>query len=111
MLLFLGLILLVSSCTQEEPVPVNPSAPTLISPANDETCLDGTSINDSQSSVDFRWSSAANAISYELIVTNLLTQSSQTYPVASNQINVALTKSEPYNWSCLLYTSPSPRDS
>ena len=99
MLFFLGLILLVSNCTQEEPVPVNPSAATLISPANDETCLDGTSINDSQSSVDFRWSSAANAISYELIVTNLLTQSSQTYPVASNQINVALTKSEPYNWS------------
>tara|TARA_S200000501_G_C20817108_1_gene741125 strand:+ start:352 stop:1047 length:696 start_codon:yes stop_codon:yes gene_type:complete len=99
MLFFLGLILLVSNCTQEEPVPVNPSAATLISPANDETCLDGTSINDSQNSVDFRWSSAANAISYELIVTNLLTQSSQTYPVASNQINVALSKSEPYNWS------------
>ena len=99
-LLFGSLILLVNSCTTEEPVvPVNPSAPTLISPANDETCLDGTSINDSQSNVDFRWSSAANALSYELVVTNLLTQSSQTYPATSNQTTVALTKAEPYNWS------------
>ena len=99
-LLFGSLILLVNSCTPEEPVvPVNPSAPTLISPANDETCLDGTSINDSQSNVDFRWSSAANALSYELVVTNLLTQSSQTYPATSNQTTVALTKAEPYNWS------------
>ena len=99
-LLFGSLILLVNSCTTEEPVvPVNPSAPTLISPANDETCLDGTSINDSQSNVDFRWSSAANTLSYELVVTNLLTQSSQTYPATSNQTTVALTKAEPYNWS------------
>ena len=99
-LLFGALILLVNSCAPEEPVvPINPSAPTLISPANDETCLDGTSINDSQSNVDFRWSSAANALSYELVVTNLLTQSSQTYPATSNQTTVALTKSEPYSWS------------
>ena len=99
-LLFGSLILLVNSCTTEEPVvPINPSATTLISPANDETCLDGTSINDSQSNVDFRWSSAANALSYELVVTNLLTQSSQTYPATSNQTTVALTKSEPYSWS------------
>ena len=99
-LLFGSLILLVISCTPEEPVvPINPSAPTLISPANDETCLDGTSINDSQSNVDFRWSSAANALSYELVVTNLLTQSSQTYPATSNQTTVALNKAEPYNWS------------
>ena len=99
-LLFGALILLVNSCAPEEPVvPINPSAPTLISPANDETCLDGTSINDSQSNVDFRWSSAANAVSYELVVTNLLTQSSQTYPATSNQTTVALTKAEPYNWS------------
>ena len=99
-LLFGALILLVNSCAPEEPVvPINPSAPTLISPANDETCLNGTSINDSQSNVDFRWSSAANALSYELVVTNLLTQSSQTYPATSNQTTVALTKAEPYNWS------------
>ena len=98
-LLFGGLIMLLNSCAPEETIPLNPSAPNLISPANDETCLDGTSINDSQSNVEFRWSSAANTISYELVVTNLLTQSSQTYPASSNQTTVALSKAEPYNWS------------
>ena len=98
-LLFGGLIMLLNSCAPEETIPVNPSAPNLTSPANDETCLDGTSINDSQSNVEFRWSSAANTISYELVVTNLLTQSSQTYPATSNQTTVALSKAEPYNWS------------
>ena len=98
-LLFGGLIVLLNSCTPEEPVPVNPSAPTLISPANEETCLDGISINDSQSNVEFRWSSTANTISYELVVTNLISQSSQTYPTSSNQSTIALSKSEPYKWS------------
>ena len=98
-LLFTGLIVLLNSCTPEEPIPLNPSAPNLISPANEETCFDGISINDSQSNVEFRWSSAANTISYELVVTNLLTQSSQTYPATSNQTTVALSKAEPYNWS------------
>ena len=98
-LLFGGLILLLNSCTPEEPVPANPSAPNLISPSNDETCLDGTSINDIQSNVEFRWSSAANTISYELVITNLLTQSSQRFPTTSNQSTIALSKSEPYKWS------------
>ena len=98
-LLLTGLIVLLNSCTPEEPIPLNPSAPNLISPANEETCLDGISINDSQSNVEFRWSSAANTISYELVVTNLLTQSSQIFPSTSNQTTVALSKSEPYNWS------------
>jgi hypothetical protein len=98
-LLFTGLIVLLNSCTPEEPIPLNPSAPNLISPANEETCLDGISINDSQSNVEFRWSSAANTISYELVVTNLLTQSSQIFPSTSNQTTIALSKSEPYNWS------------
>jgi len=98
-LLFTGLIVLLNSCTPEEPIPLNPSAPNLISPANEETCFDGISINDSQSNVEFRWSSAANTISYELVVTNLLTQSSQIFPSTSNQTTIALSKSEPYNWS------------
>jgi len=98
-LLLTGLIVLLNSCTPEEPIPLNPSAPNLISPANEETCLDGISINDSQSNVEFRWSSAANTISYELVVTNLLTQSSQIFPSTSNQTTIALSKSEPYNWS------------
>jgi len=97
-LLFGGFILLLSSCAPEDPIPVEPGVATLLSPANDETCLDGTSLNDTQSNVDFSWSTATDAVSYEVVVTNLLTQSSQTFTAVSNQTTLALTKAEPYSW-------------
>ena len=97
-LLFGGFILLLSSCSPEDPIPVEPGVATLLSPANDETCLDGTSLNDTQSNVSFSWSTATDAVSYEVVVTNLLTQSSQTFTAVSNQTTLALTKAEPYSW-------------
>ena len=97
-LLFGGFILLLSSCAPEDPIPVEPGVATLLSPANDETCLDGTSLNDTQSNVSFSWSAASDALSYEVVISNLLTQSSQTYTTPSNQTTIALTKAEPYSW-------------
>jgi fibronectin type 3 domain-containing protein len=96
-LLFGGFILLLSSCAKD-PIPAEPGVATLLSPANDETCLDGTSLNDTQSNVSFSWSTATDAVSYEVVVTNLLTQSSQTFTAVSNQTTLALTKAEPYSW-------------
>ena len=60
--------------------------------------MDGTSLNDTQSNVSFSWSTATDAVSYEVVVTNLLTQSSQTYTTPSNQTTIALTKAEPFSW-------------
>ena len=97
-LLFGCFILLLSSCAPEDPIPVEPGVASLISPANNETCLDGTSLNDTQSNVSFSWSAASDALSYEVVISNLLTQSSQTYTAPSNQITIALTKAEPYSW-------------
>ena len=96
-LLFGGFILLLSSCAKD-PIPVEPGVASLISPANNETCLDGTSLNDTQSNVSFSWTAASNAISYEVIISNLQSQSSQTYTAPSNQTTIALTKAEPYSW-------------
>ena len=78
-LLFGGFILLLSSCAPEDPIPVEPGVASLISPANNETCLDGTSLNDTQSNVSFSWSTASDALSYEVIISNLLTQTSQNF--------------------------------
>lgn len=97
-LLFGGLVLLFHSCTPEEPLPLEPSVASLLSPANNETCLDGVSLNDNQSNVSFNWSNAQNTLSYEVVITNLLTQSSQTFTAASNETTLALTKAEPYSW-------------
>ena len=92
-----GFILLLNSCAQD-PIPLEPGVASLLSPANNETCLDGTSLNDTQSNVSFSWSAASDAISYEVVISNLLTQSSQTYAPLSNQTTIALTKAEPYSW-------------
>ena len=97
-LLFGGLILIIGSCAPEDPIPVEPGVALLISPINNETCLDGTSLNDTQSNVSFSWSAASDTRSYEIIISNLLTQSSQTYTSVTNQTSVALSKEEPYSW-------------
>ena len=97
-LLFGGLFLIIISCTEEDPLPVDPGIAILISPINQETCFDGVSINDTQSNIEFSWSVASDAISYEIIVSNLLTQSTQTYTANTNQTTIALTKAEPYSW-------------
>ena len=97
-LLFGGLILIIGSCAPEDPIPVEPGVALLISPVNNETCLDGTSLNDTQSNVSFSWSAASDTRSYEIIISNLLTQSSQTYTSVTNQTSVALSKEEPYSW-------------
>ena len=72
---------------QKETIPtiVDPGVATLIAPLDAETCLDGTSINDSQSNVTFVWSIASDALSYEILIENLLTQSSQTYTSQTNE--------------------------
>ena len=92
-----GFIIILNSCAQD-PIPLEPGVASLLSPANNETCLDGTSLNDTQSNVSFSWSAASDAISYEVVISNLLTQSSQTYTPPSNQTIIALTKAEPYSW-------------
>jgi hypothetical protein len=90
-------LFLVFSC-QKAQLPKDPGVTSLISPVDKETCLDGTSINDSQSNVSFEWNSATDALSYEVDVTNLLTQSTQTYASDTNEISIALSKAEPYSW-------------
>lgn len=97
-LLFGGLLLIIYRCAPEDPIPVEPGVALLISPVNNETCLDGTSLNDTQSNVSFSWSAASDTRSYEIIISNLLTQSSQTYTSVTNQTSVALSKEEPYSW-------------
>ena len=92
------LVLLLVHCQKTEQ-PVDPGVANLISPVDKETCLDGVSINDTQSNVTFEWSTATDALSYELEIANLLTQSTQIYSSDTNELSIALSKAEPYSWS------------
>ena len=91
------LVLLLVHCQKTE-LPADPGVASLISPVDKETCLDGVSINDTQSNVNFLWGTATDALSYELEIANLLTQSTQLYSSDTNELSVALSKAEPYSW-------------
>ena len=91
------LVLLLAHCQKTEQ-PVDPGVANLISPVDKETCLDGVSINDTQSNVTFVWGTATDALSYELEIANLLTQSTQVFTSDTNELSIALSKAEPYSW-------------
>ena len=91
------LLILLVHCQKTE-LPVDPGIANLISPVDKETCLDGVSINDTQSNVNFVWGTSTGALSYELEIANLLTQSTQIYSSDTNEISIALSKAEPYSW-------------
>ena len=53
-----------------EPEIFIPTAVELSLPANDEVCLTGVSVNDSQATVAFSWQAATNVDSYNVEVKN-----------------------------------------
>lgn len=81
-----------------EPIIVPPKAANLSAPANDEVCLNGRSVNDAQSEVNFIWGAAGNTDSYDLVLKNLKTGQSNTYTTALETQNITLNKGEPYSW-------------
>lgn len=86
----------------EEPIVVPPpTAAVLTSPANDEVCLDGNSINVLQSEVNFIWEASGNTDSYDLVIKNLNSGQSNSYSPTSATQNVILNKGEPYSWYVL----------
>jgi len=78
---------------------LQPGAPALSFPADNESCQDGTSINDSQSEVNFQWGASANTNNYVLTITNLATSTELTFNSTTANKVVALSKSDPYRWS------------
>ena len=82
----------------EPEVILQPESPTLSFPLNNEPCLDTSEINDTQSSVDFRWNTAVNAVSYKIIIQNLSTSVEQQFTSLNNEQTIILQSAEPYSW-------------
>ena len=76
-----------------------PSVATLTSPTNNKVCEEGTSVNDSQSSVNFQWTAGNNTDSYDLRITNLNSNQviNQTNITSTNKV-VTLSNGKPYSW-------------
>src|SRR5210317_2276220 len=67
-----------------------PEKVTLIFPNNNEECNTGVQTSVTQSSVNFSWSAATNANSYQLIVVNLLNGSQLSQVVSATNADMVI---------------------
>ncbi|WP_435314762.1 hypothetical protein [Cellulophaga fucicola] len=88
-----------------EPEIFIPTAVELSLPANDEVCLTGVSVNDSQATVAFSWQAATNVDSYNVEVKNLTSGQVSTFASATEATNITLNKGEPYSWQVISTSS------
>jgi len=86
------------ACSKDS-IPRPAEAFNLLYPDNNESCLDATKINDTQSQVSFRWSSSLYAQNYTLSITNLMTSATQNIQSTESSLSVTLSHSEPYSWN------------
>lgn len=103
---FLGLIsLIITGCggSGDEPITPEIKAPDVVAlslPSNNTICEDGTNVTTTTSDVVFTWVVANNTDSYELAITNLITNvvttKTITHPTATT--TVSLTRGMPYKW-------------
>lgn len=93
----IGFTLILWSCSSS-PAPLDPTIPTLSFPVNNETCQEGVSVNDSQSSLEFRWNSSQNAERYVLSLTNLDNNQNQSFETSGTSLSVTLLNGNPYSW-------------
>ncbi|MBD1392951.1 hypothetical protein [Mucilaginibacter glaciei] len=93
---------LLSACTGGgEPTPTPnplPEKAVLSFPEQNSLCTQGKVLSATQSSLIFKWNSAANTDSYEFNLKNLLTGVIATSTVTASQLEVNLLVTTPYSW-------------
>lgn len=101
-------LITLAACSKEsggneppEVVILQPTVAVLSFPANNEPCLETNSVNDTQSSITFRWNAGQNVTSYDLKVVNLSNNTNNTYNATSNEKSLTLEHDEPYSWKVI----------
>ena len=97
----LMILTLSISCSKDPAEVSDPTSFELIAPANNETCLEGSIINDNQKEIVFQWGGSTNATSYSLDIINLTTNVGQTLQSNGTSLSVKLTSAEPYSWKVI----------
>ncbi len=92
------------STSNEEKIPEKAS---LVFPNNNEECNTGIQTSDTQSIVNFSWSAATNATSYQLIVVNLVSGSQLSQVVSTTNVDMVIKMNTPYRWSVISRSSSS----
>lgn len=81
-----------------DPVVPAPKAATLVFPEHNTECNEGTNLTNTTSDVNFQWSFAADADSYEVRVMNLNDNTELVETTASDTITMTILRGTPYSW-------------
>jgi len=89
----------ITSNTEVQVTIASPGKAILNSPDNNKVCEEGTSVSETESTINFDWSASVETESYNLKITNLdnLAVINQTEITETNK-SVTLTKAIPYSW-------------
>lgn len=87
----------------DEPIAPEIKAPDMVAlnlPSNNTICEDGTNVTATTSDVVFTWGASNNTESYELAITNLISNAVITKTIAhpTTTTTVSLTRGMPYKW-------------
>lgn len=77
---------------------LDPLAATLVFPANNTECNEGTVQDDTQSSVTFQWVASQNTDTYEVNLRNLDANTSTKTNASTNEAVITLLRGVPYEW-------------
>ncbi|MGB5821285.1 MAG: hypothetical protein WBG90_17505 [Saonia sp.] len=100
-------ILLLLSCgggdsggdAPDDPDPVLPPlATTLVFPEDNTECNEGEVLNETRSTVTFRWNASQNTDSYEVNLRNLNTDVSTKTTATNNESAITIDRGAPYEW-------------
>lgn len=98
-ILIVFISLLFTACKKDSPKP--PSAAVLTFPEQNSLCTTGVNITPTSSRVEFIWQTANNTNTYELRVTNLLTDITQTVNTQATSAEVIIDKGSPFSWQVI----------
>jgi len=96
-------VVLIQACGKKSPVeepgkPLPPGQAVLTFPEKNSACTTGDILSDEKSSIVFRWQASANADSYLIGITNLLTQTTHYKKTEGVQLKDTLLRNTPYAW-------------
>ncbi len=96
-LLISTIALLCFGCKKSKPV-ITPDAASPLLPLKNGVCVEGQIVSESQSLVQFDWTDAKNATSYEVVIKNLSDTITSTHSTDKSEIAVPIKRGKAYSW-------------
>ena len=93
----LMLLLFMFGCGGKD-APRAPESSMLVFPLKDSECTTGVSLSSTTSEVEFQWQASDFTETYQIRVTNLVTNVSQNMSTSATSMKLPLEKGAPYSW-------------